>query len=281
LERLIYPAIGSIPVEAISRDMAVRTLAPHWVAGRGFTAVVRTQKLCAQILDFSVQRSLRPEGNNPFAWKAALEHHLPAPAQLRPVRPMAAMPYKEVPEFYRSLGSTSVELALRWTILLAVRSQETLKAQWSEIDTNKSLWTVPAPRTKKRRELVIPLPPLALELLDALPREQHNPYLFIGNVKGAPLTATTMITWLRRQQVPFHTHGFRSSFRSWAAENTAFPPDVLESALGHLVGDQTERAYNRSQLIERRRPLMVLWADFLLGAAADEVKVVPFKAAGA
>jgi integrase len=86
-----------------------------------------------------------------------------------------------------------------------------------------------------------------------------------------------MINWLRRKGIPFHAHGFRSSFRSWAAENTHFPPDVLESALGHLVGGETERAYNRSQLTERRRPLMQLWANFLLGAT-DEAKVVPFEA---
>ena len=125
------------------------------------------------------------------------------------------------------------------------------------------------------REHIVPLSTEALNVLKALPREKGNGHCFIGARPGAPLQKLAMITLIQRRKLGFTVHGFRSSFRTWAAERTSFPPDVIEMSLAHLVGGETERAYNRSQLVERRRPLMEAWAAFVVGKEAKSAQVIP------
>jgi integrase len=194
---------------------------------------------------------------------------------------MAALPYAALPAFYAGLGESVVERALAFTILTAARTQETLLARWTEIDLTRAVWTISKERMKADREHVVPLSRAAIELLTALPREPGTPYVFIGPRRGAPLSPNAMINHLRRQGHTFTTHGFRASFKTWASEQTAFPPDVVESSLAHSLGNAVERTYNRGQLIERRRPLMESWAVFVVGKAEKGGKVIPLHEARA
>jgi integrase len=180
---------------------------------------------------------------------------------------MAALPYGAVPEFYAGLGESVVEQAIRFTILTATRSGEALGARWPEIDLDHALWALSKERMKMDREHIVPLSTEALNVLKALPREKGNGHCFIGARPGAPLQKLAMITLLQRRKLGFTMHGFRASFRTWASEQTAFSPDIIEMSLAHQVGSGVERAYNRAQLVEKRRALMEAWAAFVLSEA--------------
>jgi integrase len=147
--------------------------------------------------------------------------------------------------------------ALAFAVLTAARSQEVLKARWSEVDLDAGVWSVPPERMKMRREHRVPLSPPAIELLRGLYQEgdANDGYLFIGTQPGRPLGHTTLQQLLKRMNQPTTVHGFRSSFRDWAGEQTAFPHDVCEAALAHAKG-KTERAYQRGDLFSKRRALM-------------------------
>jgi integrase len=160
--------------------------------------------------------------------------------------------------------------ALAFAVLTAARSQEVLKARWSEVDLDDGVWTVPAERMKMRREHRVPLSAVTVELLRNLYHEDKGDdgYLFIGTQPGRPLGHTTLQQLLKRMHQPTTVHGFRSSFRDWAGERTGFPHDVCEAALAHIKG-KTERAYQRGDLFSKRRKLMEAWGRF---AAAPPAK---------
>jgi integrase len=156
---------------------------------------------------------------------------------------------------------------LELLILTAARSKEVLEARWSEFDLNAEVWTVPAERMKMRREHPVPLPAPAMDLLHSLHREDTGNvgYVFIGTQPGRPLGHATLQQLLKRMHQPTTVHGFRSSFRDWAGERTAFPHDVCEAALAHVKG-RIERAYQRVDLFGKRRGLMTAWARFAAGS---------------
>jgi integrase len=276
MERFVSPTLGTLPVGSIDRAAILRAFMPHWTADGHVATAARVLNCVAAVLDFSTQRGWRT-GDNPAKWKGNLGHALARPQNLAPAVRMAALPYKAVPEFYETLARTDALVcrALRFTILTAARTSEVLGAVWAEIDIDLRLWIVPAERMKARREHVVPLSGPALELLAALPREYDNSHVFLGAIRGARLTPTAMITALKRRGAAFTVHGFRSSFRTWAAEQTQFPPDIIELALAHAVGSGVERAYNRATLVERRRALMEAWAAFVTRAEATDAVVIP------
>jgi integrase len=261
VERFTFGPLGALPVAAIDRAAVLRTFAPHWVEGGKITTLKKVLNGVAAILDYATQHGWR-EGDNPASW-AQLRHALAAPSTLAKTQSHAALPYQELPAFFATLGDSVVERAIKFTILTAARSAETLGARHDEIDEERALWVLDKSRMKARREHVVPLSKAALDILAGLPRE--GKFVFIGNKKGGHLHSLAMIEHLRRRGHPFSVHGMRATFRTWASEQTSFAPDIIEAALAHLVGNQVERAYNRSQLIERRRPLMSMWADFCLG----------------
>jgi integrase len=152
--------------------------------------------------------------------------------------------------------------ALEFLILTAARSGEVLKAKWDEIDLADAMWTVPGARMKARREHRVPLSPQAVALLRSLPTEANNPYLFVGAQAGGHLNKNTFETLMQRMQRGETTHGFRSAFRTWAAEKTNVPREVCERALAHTVGSATERAYERGDALNKRRKLMEMWGRF-------------------
>jgi integrase len=147
-------------------------------------------------------------------------------------------------------------------ILTAARTGEVREARWSEIDLAAKVWTVPGEPTKTGKEHRVPLSPRAQELLKAAPRESYSDLVFIGVQKGKPLGHSSMNEALKRLRPNITTHGFRSTFRDWAAETTAYPNHVVEQALAHSIGNAVEAAYRRGDLFEKRRKLMSDWARF-------------------
>ena len=173
--------------------------------------------------------------------------------------------------------------ALQFLILTAVRSGSVRAAEWSEIDLVNKLWIIPAAHTKTKQEHRVPLPPQAIELLDSLPRLADIPNVF-PSPRGGALSdmALSQITRGMKERseltVAVVPHGFRSTFRDWAAECTAYPDDIRKAASGHTVGDSVQQAYQRTDLLEKRRNLMRDWANFLDKASTKaSAKVIPIR----
>lgn len=203
-------------------------------------------------------------GENPALWRGHLKSILPARQRLTR-RHHAAMPYRDVPAFVerlRRLEALSAR-ALEFLILTAARSGEVLEAIWGEFDLDAGLWTVPAARMKAGKEHRVPLSKPALAIVKALHEVCISDFAFPGHAKDRPLSNMAFAKLLQRMKADQYTpHGFRSTFRDWAGDTTAFPRDVAEQALAHRVGDETERAYRRSDALEKRRELMQAWGDY-------------------
>lgn len=179
--------------------------------------------------------------------------------------------------------STSAR-ALEFLVMTAVRSGSVRAATWSEIDLAKSLWTIPAEHTKAKREHKVPLPPQATKLLAGLPRMAGTDLVF-PNPKGKALSDMALSQLMRGMRergeltVEAVPHGFRSTFRDWAAEQTNYPDEIRKAASGHAVGDAVKAAYQRTDLLEKRRKLMQEWADYLdLASALRTETVTPIRA---
>jgi integrase len=208
---------------------------------------------------------LDPNVANVARWKSHLERLLPKPNKLTQGH-HPALPYNEVPTFIETLHQhpSMSALALEFLILTATRTNEVLGARWDEIDLTTKVWTIPPKRMKAKREHRVPLSPLALAILNTLDQTRINALVFPGKRQGFPLGSSTLINWLKRQEIALTVHGFRSTFRTWAGDQTDFPREICEEALAHVSGEATERAYRRTDFLEKRRYLMQAWADFCL-----------------
>ena len=166
----------------------------------------------------------------------------------------------------RKLNSVSA-LALEFLILTAARSGEVRGLRWSEVDFDEKLWTVPGERMKMKKEHRVPLTDRTMEILHGLKRGEPNDLVFKGAKPGAPLSDTALLECLRGIRPGFTSHGMRSSFRDWCGDETTFPRELAEAALAHKIEDETERAYRRSDALEKRRDLMAAWARYCAGGA--------------
>lgn len=253
------------PLDEIGTDDVLRVLKPIWQTKAETASRLRGR--IERVLDAAKARGMRT-GENPARWRGHLDKLLPKRQKLTRGH-HAAMPYEEVPQLVlrvKDAGSISA-LALEWTILTACRSGEALGAKWSEIDFENKIWTIPADRMKAARPHRVPLTKHLETILEKL-RETRgdNPYLFPGTKPKKQLSAMSLTMQLRRLNVENVTvHGFRSSFRDWAAEETHFAREIAEAALAHVIGDATERAYRRGDALERRRKLMSAWGDHCAG----------------
>jgi integrase len=269
LETYAYPTMGALPVSAVGIADVLEVLKPIWATKPETAARVRGR--IEVVLSFARVRGWR-NGENPALWKGNLDHLLPARSKVRRVKHHAAMSYRDVPAFLTALAAQPgvSPQALRFVILTVARTGEAIGARWPEADTEAAVWTVPAERMKARREHRVPLNAPALEILGELARAGE--YVFPGLKRGRPLSQMALLMTLRRMKVDDVTvHGFRSSFRDWAAEQTGFPREVIEAALAHANGDKVEAAYLRTDHFEKRRLLMAAWGDFCTGAAAANV----------
>jgi integrase len=265
-------AILDRPVDRVNTEDVLSVLKPIWQ--RTPETASRLRGRIEAVLDYA--KAMRwHSGENPAAWRGHLKMLLPAPRKLLRGH-HAALPYAGVPGFMTRLpdeGGTAA-LALRFLISTAARSGEVLGARWAEIDLDAKVWTVPASRMKGAREHRVPLSSRALAILEKLAEAKTGDFVFAGERRGKPISGMAMSMLLRRMKIEGATvHGFRSGFRDWAGNETGFPREVCEAALAHATGGAVERAYRRSDALEKRRVLMEAWAAFLDGAADNIVAI--------
>jgi integrase len=288
------PIIGALPVQAIDTALVMKVLeqirdapgepaAPFWTA-RPETAS-RLRGRIESILDWAKVRGYR-NGENPARWRGHLDHLLPARSRVRKVQHHAALPYAELRAFLATLRTQGgiAAGALEFTILTAARTGETVGARWGEFNLSEKVWIVPGDRMKAGKEHRVPLSDRALAILsDVKPASDAgdigSQFVFAGGKPGLPLSDMAFLMLLRRMgHGDVTAHGFRSTFRDWAAERTNIPNDVIEMALAHSVSDKTVAAYNRSDLFDRRRRLMAQWATFCTSPAQQGNNVAPIRA---
>jgi integrase len=269
LETYAAPLRGR-PVDTITTDDVLAVLKPIWLEKPETASRLRGR--IEKVLDAAKAKGHR-EGENPARWRGHLDHLLPRPSKLTRGH-HAAMPYEKVPPFVGQLRGrqATAALALEFCILTAARSGEVLGAKWSEIDLEKKLWTVPAARMKAGREQRVPLSTRAIAILQGLGQVDLDEHVFAGQKAGRPLSSMAMEMMLRRMQVENATvHGFRSSFRDWAGNETSFPREIIEAALAHVIGDKAEQAYRRSDALEKRRKLMDAWGAHCEPKGVDNI----------
>ena len=264
LEIYAFPSLGRVKVDAIDGPAIESVLSPIWTA-KPETAR-RVKQRIARVLDVAIARNHRP-GPNP-ADAAMADKSKKRPKQ----KSFAAMPYADVPGFFvqlcKSPAPTTGNLALRLLILTAARTGEVLGARWDEIDEKAALWIVPAERMKMGEAHRVPLSPAALAILNDVRRLcDGSPLIFPGPKRGQPLSNMVFTAALKRMNIPYTAHGFRSSFRDWAEEATRYTHAAKESALAHKVKDKVEAAYRRTDLLEQRRAMMTDWARYVTDAS--------------
>jgi integrase len=260
------PHIGQSPVDTISVNDVLAVLKPIWSSKTETASRVRGR--IEAILDYAKARGIR-QGDNPARWKGNLDHLLPAKARVRKVKHHEAVPIETLPKVMATLAKMegAAPLAVRFVILTAGRAGEVTGAKWREVDTERDLWTVPDIRMKAKREHRVPLSNQALTVLREAAAIRQDEHVFPGGVHGKPLSLTSLMKALRKAGAGEATvHGLRSTFRDWAAERDHASRELAEAALAHVVGDATERAYARSDLLERRREMMQRWAAFACGS---------------
>jgi integrase len=256
------PVIGKLPVSAIDTGMVMQVLKPLW-SKRTETAS-RLRGRIESILDWARVHGYR-SGENPARWKGHLDQLLPARSKIQPVKHHAALPYLELAAFLAKLRERkeSAAFALEFLILTASRTSETLCATWDEIDFANKTWIVPAERMKACEIHRVPLSRSAVAILRRMEADRIGDFIFAGAKVGRPLSDMSLLLLLPRLgRDDVTVHGFRSTFRDWAAERTNFPRDVAEAALAHTESDKTEAAYKRTDFFDKRRRLMDAWAEF-------------------
>jgi integrase len=261
LERYAYTHIGDMDVAAIKLADILHVIEPHWQTS--CITIDRVRRRIEAVIDWCVVREYRPPGTNPAQWKGHLDQVLPAPRKVAPVKNFAAVDYHDLPAFMTVLrGETSdAAQALRFLILTAARYAEVTGARWNEINLDEMTWTIPASRMKSKREHRVPLSAAALEILRANRDVNPDEFVFIGPAGGLSHMALSRV--MKRLGYDGVTiHGFRSSFRTWAAETTNVPREVCEMALAHVTGSKTEKAYERTDQIIKRRKLMEAWSQY-------------------
>lgn len=279
LSRFVYPVIGDTPVQDVDVALVTEILEPLWNTKTETASRVRGRM--EVILDWATSREYR-QGENPARWRGHLENLLPKRSKVQKVKHRPALTYSQIGDFITGLekqGGTAA-LAMAFTILTAARTSEVIGATWNEFDLQKKTWTVPADRIKAGREHRVPLSEAALKILRTLKSQQEKTgnektdnIIFPGQRQGKPLSNTAMLMLLRRmKRKDITVHGFRSSFRDWAAEQTHFAREVAEAALAHVSGDKVEQAYMRSDLFEKRRQMMDAWARYCATPSAKGKK---------
>jgi integrase len=284
LERYANPVIGHLSVASIDVGLVLKVIEPIWSIKTETANRIRGR--IESILDWARARGLRT-GENPARWRGHLDQLLPARSSVAPVKNHKALPYTDLPRFMAALrqrDSVSAR-ALEYTILTVARTGDTIGGIWAEIDPAERLWTVPAARVKgkkgaRKRDHVVPLSDRAFDLLEAMPREGE--FIFPGAKEKAPLSNMAMLEFLQGMGFgeKLTVHGFRSAFKDWCSDRTAYPNELSEMALAHTVSDKVEAAYRRGDMREKRRRLMADWAEFCASSARGvSANVVALRAA--
>jgi integrase len=288
LDTYAKPILGSKQVAHITLQDVLRVLEPIWQSKTETASRLRGR--IEAVLSWATVAGHRA-GDNPARWKGNLSEVLPKPAKVAKADNQPALALSDAPRWWASLSQREgmAARALEFLTLTAARSGEVRGMEWGEVDLKAATWTIPAARMKAGREHRVPLTAQALAILEALPKRDDSPFVFHAP-KGGQLSDMTISAVMRRMQEseveagragfldprnkrPAVPHGLRSTFRQWAAEQ-GFPRDMAELALAHFIGSEVERAYQRSDMLERRRDMMSAWADLLNDNAAAAPNVV-------
>ena len=273
IEDYCYPYFGDLPVKDIDTPMVTEALRAIWTTKTETATRVR-QRLEA-ILDYAKTLHYR-EGENPARWKGHLDKALPKPSKIQKVKHFAAMSYKTTPEYFRVIREkdTIAALALSFLILTATRSSNARGATWSEIDLDNKLWIIPEEKMKAGREFRVPLTDEAIKVLNLAKtyKVEKQDWVFPGLSGKNCVTEAAIRKILSGTNVTMH--GFRSTFRDWCAEMTSFSREIAEAALAHALESKTEAAYQRGDLLEKRRKLMEAWSNYLLTHKEDHTNNV-------
>lgn len=265
LEAYVFPTLGHLPISEVSTDLVLKILDPIWVTKAETASRVRQR--IETIWDYGKARNYM-SGENPARLKGHLDKILSKTAKVRRVRHFPALPYNEIGSFVKELRTRSgySALGLEFLILTAARTGEIIGAKWSEIDLEKAVWTIPSERMKAGVEHRVPLPSRAVEILESI-TSNRNPeqHVFSGWKRNTGLSNNAFLALLKKmERSDITTHGFRSCFRDWAAEEAhQFSNETIELALAHTITNKVEAAYRRGDQLERRRELMSEWGNFI------------------
>ena len=262
------PVLGELAVQSIDVGLVMKVLEPIWVEKTETASRLRGR--IEGVLDWATVRGYR-RGENPARWRGHLDSLLPSRAKVRRVKHHAALPYAEIGAFMRELRTQNgfAATALEFAILTATRTSETIGATWDEIDLAAGVWTIPATRIKAGSEHRVPLSVPALDILKRMNKTRLGDNVFPGGKHGKPLSNMALLKVKERMgRADLTVHGFRSTFRDWAAEQTNFPREVAEKSLAHAIGDRVEAAYRRGDLFQKRKRLMDEWSRFCDSPAA-------------
>lgn len=266
LKTYASPTFGKLSAAAVDVSLVLKVLEPIWKTKSETASRVRGR--IEAVLGYAKALKLR-DGENPARWRGCLDGLLPARSRVRKVKHHSALSYAEVSAFMAELRERPAVAAraLEFLVLTATRTSETLNARWDEINFAEKAWTIPESRMKAGRMHRVPLSGSAMKLLERLPRDGE--YIFPGQRRGKPLSNMALLTLLRRMnRIDVTAHGFRSTFRTWAAEKTYHPREVVEMALAHVTGNAVEQAYQRGAMFDKRVRLMRDWAAFCNAPAA-------------
>ena len=267
--------ILDMSVADIGQDDVLLCVEPIWITKT--ETATRVRQRIEKVLDWATVRKYR-EGENPARWKGHLDTLLPKPTKLKQVQHRLALPYAEVGQFVSELrqkDSLSAK-ALELLILTATRPNETFNARWDEFDLDGKRWIIPAERMKAAKEHEIPLSDRAVEIIQTIPKVAGSVYVFPGAKLDKSMSTAAGMKVLKSMRPGIHQHGFRSTFREWAAEQTSFQRLVIEHALAHQLKDKAEAAYHRATMLPKRIKLMQAWADYcaVIPRTADNVSPI-------
>jgi integrase len=275
LAQHVYPVLGALPVQAIDTAAVMRAIQPLWQAAPETASRVRGR--IESVIDAATAQGLR-QGPNPAAWRHHLDRLLPAKRKVRKVKHFAAVHYDAVPAFLVELRKKEdvVSRLVEFIVLTASRLGEATGARWDEFDLDRAVWTIPPERMKAGREHRAPLSKQVLELLRALPRTSALVFPH-PRLPDRPIHHNDPTKLLRLLGRPESIHGFRSTFRDWAAETTLYPNHVVEQALAHAIANGVEAAYRRGDLFEKRAKLMEAWGAYCSSPPVERGEVVPLR----
>lgn len=288
IKEYAIPTIGQINVAEITVSHLLQILQPIWKSKTETATRVRGR--IEAVLDWATASGHRT-GVNPAQWKGNLQQLLPAPGKLKSVTAQPALPLGLASTWFAALKLADglAATALEFLVLTAARSGEVRGATWNEIELGQKIWTVPAGRMKGGRIYRVPLTNQAIAILDCAPRFPGTNFVF-PSARGKKMSDMTLSAVMRRMQEveindgrigyvdgvtgrPAVPHGLRSTFRDWVSEHTIYPREMAEVALAHNIGTEVERAYSRSDMLEKRRKMMIEWAEFLTSEAARSTQI--------
>lgn len=279
LDTYASPIFGNIDVARVDTPLVLKVLEPMWKEKTETASRVRGR--IESVLSWATVRGYR-KGENPARWKGHLDQLLAKPSKVATVEHHAALPYRDIGAFmadlrkHEGIGAAALEFA----ILTAARSGEVRGATWAEIDLQARTWKIPGARMKAERDHVVPLSDAAVAIIRRMEKTRVSEYVFPGAREDKPLSDMSLTAVLRRMnRGELTAHGFRSTFRDWAAEVTGYPSEMAEMALAHAVSNKVEAAYRRGNMFMKRVRMMQEWARYC-ATVRKTGDVVPMRAKG-